>query len=454
MRLTVAYNRCDTMGRSIVGALLLSLAVLAGCSAVDYASMAFQLEKAGKYDDTIAMAKEAIALNPNYAPGWYWLGVGHFRKEQYDEAIRAFQKFFELKPTGVQVGSSYYFLGSAHRIKGQHQRAVQLLRHAVEAEPNNAVRHNELGLAYRGAGQYDLAVASYRKALQLDPIDSEGTFHFNLGIAYYYQGRHDQSVEALERARELGHAKASENLAVARKALAEQRAKLAGQPPPAQAAPPPSPARQPSPPSSAGSGFLLKNTNLILTNDHVVRDRAQIRLVFPSGEEYEGRVVARDRSNDLALVEAKGLTVTTDGLALSVNVELKVGETVYAVGYPLGVGLSRKPSMVSGLVSSAVGLGDDISRFRTTAPINPGNSGGPIVNQRGEIIGIAASGLVRTEVEAIRFGIKASAAALILQQARITTAFDVKVVPAAPQPRSPDKIFEEISPHVILIQAR
>ena len=205
---------------------------------------------------------------------------------------------------------------------------------------------------------------------------------------------------------------------------------------------------------SVGSGFLLRNTNLILTNHHVVQDRAEIKLTFPSGEEYEGRVVLRDRSNDLALVEAKGRSITEAGLVLAVKAEVRVGETVHALGYPLGAGLSRKPSMVSGSISSTFGVGDDIARFRTTAPINPGNSGGPIVNERGQVIGIAAAGLVRQDAEAIRFGIKASAATLLLQQAQVTTAFDVVVTPGGPPQRLPAKIFEETSPHVVLIEAK
>lgn len=209
-------------------------------------------------------------------------------------------------------------------------------------------------------------------------------------------------------------------------------------------------------PIAAGSGFVLRNTNLVLTSYHVVQDRAEIKLTFPSGEEYQGRVVARDRGNDLALVEAKGRSATAGGLVLAVSAELKVGETVHALGYPLGgsLSLSRKPSMVSGAISSTLGLGDDIARFRTTAPINPGNSGGPIVNERGQVVGIAAAGLVRQEVEAIRFGIKASTAALLLQQARVTTAFDIVVAPGGPQRRSPAEVFEEVSPHVVLIEAR
>ena len=206
--------------------------------------------------------------------------------------------------------------------------------------------------------------------------------------------------------------------------------------------------------TSSGSGFLLRNTNLILTNYHVVQDKAQLTLSFPSGEEYPGRVVFRDRSNDLALVEARGLGATGRGLAVSVTAEMKVGETVHALGYPLGAGLSRKPSMVSGAISSTTGLDDDIARFRTTAPINPGNSGGPIVNQKGQVIGVAVAGLVRQGIEAIRFGIKASTAALILQQARATTSFDVVVTPGGAAPKPPDQIFEELSPHVVLIEAR
>jgi hypothetical protein len=229
-------------------------------------------------------------------------------------------------------------------------------------------------------------------------------------------------------------------------------ARLAGRPPAAPAPPPRAEARAPV--ASSGSGFLLKNTNLVLTNYHVVQDKAEITLVFPSGEEYRGQVVFRDRSNDLALVEARGLGATARGLVVATGVEVRVGETVHALGYPLGAGLSRKPSMVSGAISSTVGLDDDIARFRTTAPINPGNSGGPIVNQRGQVIGIAAAGLLRQDVEAIRFGIKAATAALILQQARLTTALDVVVAPAGSPATSPDRIFDELSPSVVLIEAR
>lgn len=240
-------------------------------------------------------------------------------------------------------------------------------------------------------------------------------------------------------------------------------ARLLGQVAPSSPPRPEAPQRPEAPPPapdpraaavSSGSGFLLRNTNLVLTNYHVVRDKTQITLIFPSGEEYPGRVAYRDRGNDLALVEARGLTGAGRGLTVSVNSEIKVGETVHALGYPLGAGLSRQPSMVSGAVSATTGLDDDISRFRMTAPINPGNSGGPIVNQRGQVIGIAAAGLVREGIEAIRFGIKASTAALILQQAQVVASFDVVVTPSSAQPTPPEQIFSALSSQVVLIEAR
>jgi S1-C subfamily serine protease len=217
------------------------------------------------------------------------------------------------------------------------------------------------------------------------------------------------------------------------------------------ARPPAAPASR-APETSSASGVLLKNTNLVLTNYHAVRDKSQVTLKFPSGEEYQGRVAFRDSGNDLALVEVQGLRPTARGVVLAVGTEPRIGETVHALGYPLGAGLSRSPSMVSGAISSTVGLEDDIARFRTTAPINPGNSGGPIVNARGQIIGIAVAGLVREGVEAIRFGIKASTASLILRQARVPTTFDVAVTPAPP--REPDEIFGQLAPDVVLIETR
>lgn len=112
------------------------------------------------------------------------------------------------------------------------------------------------------------------------------------------------------------------------------------------------------------------------------------------------------------------------------------GERVHALGHPLGGRFSRQPSIVSGQVSAATGMEDHIARFRMTAPINEGSSGGPVINARGELVGVAPAGLVRRGVEGIRFGTKISAAMLLMQQARRTRKFSISAVPRTSTPPS------------------
>ena len=142
------------------------------------------------------------------------------------------------------------------------------------------------------------------------------------------------------------------------------------------------------------------------------------------------------------------------GFIAQLQAEVKTGELVHALGYPLGERLSRQPSIVTGYVSAATGLEDNIAQFRMTTPINEGNSGGPIVNAQGTLVGIASSGLVQQGVEGIRFGTKISAAMLVLQQARLVRKFTIMAVPKERKVLTPPEIFREYSPYVVLIETR
>ncbi|MEE9274514.1 MAG: serine protease, partial [bacterium] len=206
---------------------------------------------------------------------------------------------------------------------------------------------------------------------------------------------------------------------------------------------------------SSGSGFYLKGTTHIMTSLHVVEDAKMIQISFPSGERHRGRVVARDKNNDLAIVRLEGMRPKKKGFRIRFGARARIGERIHALGYPLGAEVSRNPSMVSGEVSAMTGMGDNISQFRMTAPINAGNSGGPILNARGELIGVAAAGLIKRGVEGVRFGVKASAAALILEQIAVVGKFDVQVEPKTPKRAlTPPDIFEEFSPYVVMIEVR
>ncbi len=145
---------------------------------------------------------------------------------------------------------------------------------------------------------------------------------------------------------------------------------------------------------SAGTGFIFTNDGYILTNKHVGSDTNATYTIFTSdGKKYDGKVVAQDPLNDLAIIkiDAKGLPVVD----LGDSDKLQVGEWVIAIGNALG---QLQNTVTVGVISArerqltAGGFGDQTERLenllQTDAAINPGNSGGPLVNLAGQVIGI------------------------------------------------------------------
>ena len=142
----------------------------------------------------------------------------------------------------------------------------------------------------------------------------------------------------------------------------------------------------------SGSGFIVSSDGYILTNNHVVADAENVMVRLLDRREYKARVVGADPNTDVAVlkIDATGLKAA----ALGNSDQERIGEMVLAIGNPLGEGLtftvtsgiiSAKGRKLDGLQRSA----SDISDFiQTDAAINPGNSGGPLMNVRGEVIGI------------------------------------------------------------------
>jgi serine protease Do len=138
-----------------------------------------------------------------------------------------------------------------------------------------------------------------------------------------------------------------------------------------------------------GTGFVIDPAGIILTNNHVVGDSDEIKVSFTEAEDEkptDGEVIGRDPELDLALIKVKtGRPLVA--LPLGDSDALEVGEYVVAVGNPFGQGHSVTHGIVSAKGRAAPEL--PLMRYlQTDAPINPGNSGGPLVNLRGEVIGI------------------------------------------------------------------
>src|ERR1051325_5938781 len=136
----------------------------------------------------------------------------------------------------------------------------------------------------------------------------------------------------------------------------------------------------------AGAGIVWDANGLILTNNHVVGRHTPI-VVLQNDGEYESKLVARDPDVDLALlsIDATGLTP----LKLA-PVPPRVGEMVFAFGHPWGQRNTVTRGIVSALLTAQNRRGDKLPIVRSDAPLAPGNSGGPLVNAKGEVVGINA----------------------------------------------------------------
>ena len=139
-----------------------------------------------------------------------------------------------------------------------------------------------------------------------------------------------------------------------------------------------------------GSGFVYSDEGYVITNQHVVRDADKVMITFLDGESYIGDVVGRDRDLDIAVVKVNPSNTYLQPIKIGDSSKLKVGEKIAAIGNPFGL----SGSMTSGIVSQMGRLLPQESGYsipdviQTDAAINPGNSGGPLINMKGEVVGI------------------------------------------------------------------
>ena len=163
--------------------------------------------------------------------------------------------------------------------------------------------------------------------------------------------------------------------------------------------------------SKSGTAFFINSKGYLLTNNHVV-EGCKLQQIKYNDKDYEAKIIATDKTLDLALmkIEAK----PKNYLNFSESSPEKL-QKVYVAGYPFGKGLSDDLKISSGIVSSVKGYDDNSNEFQVDAPINPGNSGGPIVDDTGELIGIAVAGLAKDKAEGINFGIKSLSAVTFLK---------------------------------------
>ena len=195
---------------------------------------------------------------------------------------------------------------------------------------------------------------------------------------------------------------------------------------------------QPASTRGLGSGFLLDRSGHVLTNHHVVEGAEEIKVALTDGRVFRAAMVGADRFNDLAVLKIEGRDLPV--LRLGASSKLAVGETVVAIGSPLWIegGSTVTAGVVSALGRSMEqpGLPMLHNLIQTDAAINPGNSGGPLLNLRGEVVGINTAAIA--SAHGIGFAISTSTikpiVATLLAHGRVARAsLGVVAVSVTPQ---------------------
>lgn len=166
--------------------------------------------------------------------------------------------------------------------------------------------------------------------------------------------------------------------------------------------------------TSSGSGFVYKKDSkygYIMTNNHVVEDATEVKVINMNGEETKAQVLGKDSYSDIAVLRIAADKVA-DVVTLGDSTKAKVGDTVFTVGTPIDsqyIGTVTKgiiSNEIRTITVSTQGKGESMMEvIQTDASINPGNSGGPLVNINGEVIGITSMKLVTDSIEGMGFAI-------------------------------------------------
>ena len=204
---------------------------------------------------------------------------------------------------------------------------------------------------------------------------------------------------------------------------------------------------------SSGTGFVVASRR-IMTNHHVIDGCAEMAVRLPNGQEMPATVMASDATRDLALLGTEadpGPILPFRGAGA-----YRRGEGVVTYGFPLAGLLSSGPTLTTGEVSALSGLADNPRHIQISAPVQPGNSGGPLLDMRGQVIGVVVSKLNAGQVarqtgdipQNVNFAVKHTEALDFLREQNVA----VTHAPADQAPRPADAVGEVAHPSTLFLR--
>ena len=170
---------------------------------------------------------------------------------------------------------------------------------------------------------------------------------------------------------------------------------------------------------SLGSGVIVDNSGLIVTNNHVIENADQVKISLADKREFEAEIVLKDSRSDLAVLRVKEAQERFPAIELTDSDALQVGDMVLAIGNPFGVGQTVTHGIISAVARTQVGITDYQFFIQTDAAINPGNSGGALVDVSGRLVGINTAIFSRSGgSQGIGFAIPANMVRAVIASAR------------------------------------
>lgn len=166
----------------------------------------------------------------------------------------------------------------------------------------------------------------------------------------------------------------------------------------------------------AGSGWIINTDGLIVTNNHVIENVSSITVTLEDGRSFPADAIYSDDVSDLAVIKINAQNLPA--LSIGDSSKLQVGQWVIAIGNSLGMGISATKGIVSALnISLSSNPGENLDNLiQTDAAINPGNSGGPLVNLKGELVGINSIKISQVGVEGMGYAISIEEAKPVIDQ--------------------------------------
>ena len=383
----------------------------------------------GKLDDAINYAERSIKINSNKIRPKIILAIAKTRLGESEEGFNILNELYlNRKDSEVALAISSYFSSL-----DETKRAIEVLEEYIKRDPNNIKVLNELSGLYLFDGdkekaiEYKFIVYKYyefnrnkKKQKQAKAwILSVDPKYFDKPIKIKKPNKKNQKnyeEEEITNYEENKNVPDFEEFAFA--------------------------------PNSGGSGFIIGDGKYVITNNHVIENAEKIAVRNGLGEVRNAKVFKVSKNYDLAILQLENSYDKKYSIKNEKFIDPVAGEDVIILGYPAAGLTYDYPTITEGIVSKVfVGEGDGI--FLTSATVNPGNSGGPVINLKGDLIGVIFAATNLSEV-AKATGVIETAMGFGVSSNKIQEVFNYKqTVPVKKTNFNKSSLYEKMLPHVV-----